>query len=285
MAESRVSTLRAILQPKLVRILGGGALCLGAYDAASSQFDLPKLSSVWGMSGSLLPWWGWFLILQSVFVYALFEYVRRPRESAGSAPGSLSDGDTLEAINVLIQDAEKRLGRLEHNHSNFRDTVAAAQHDVEQLKTKMDAVIEGVIADRALELVAELDAKIGQERPILMVPNEHSYLPNMLDEARRIIEGIAAWCRRMGWPYFDEYAKEVQQNDAQIRANAINCTLEPGEENTWQSGSHKQMWLVNLSQLRSMRRLVQTLKRELPAKAQLHSIKEVAHRTRDARVI
>jgi hypothetical protein len=176
-------------------------------------------------------------------------------------------GDTREIL--------RKLEVIEHNHGNLRDLVTALGRDMNALKTKMEAVIEGVIAGRALETVAELHAKIGRERPVLMLPEEHPHLSSHLDQARGIAEGIQAWCRRMGWPYYDDYVREVQQTAAQIRADAINCTLEPGEEKKWASGTHKQTWLLNLAQLRSMRRLVQHLRRELPAKAQLHSIKDI----------
>lgn len=38
---------------------------------------LGDLLPAWaGMTGALLPWWGWLLVLQALFTYALFEYVR-----------------------------------------------------------------------------------------------------------------------------------------------------------------------------------------------------------------
>ena len=76
MSDSRLSTIRELLRPPLVKIIGLLWIGLTTWDVLSSQFDWPNLRSVWGMTGSLLPWWGWLLVLQAIFVYALFEYVR-----------------------------------------------------------------------------------------------------------------------------------------------------------------------------------------------------------------
>jgi hypothetical protein len=48
-----------------------------AYQFGCDQFGLPTLPKLWGVTGAGLPWWGWLVIAQSGFVYALFEYVRR----------------------------------------------------------------------------------------------------------------------------------------------------------------------------------------------------------------
>lgn len=83
MAEGRLSTLQEMLKPTVVRVGGGALLFLGSYDVLCNQLGLPplkdlisKVAPFVGMTGSLMPWWGWLLILQSLFVYALFEYVR-----------------------------------------------------------------------------------------------------------------------------------------------------------------------------------------------------------------
>ncbi|HYG30653.1 MAG TPA: hypothetical protein VD887_10620 [Allosphingosinicella sp.] len=73
---SRLGLLGALLRPRLVRF---GLLIWGAlvsYDTLCSQLGLPTIREVWGMSGALLSWWGWLLVLQAILVYALFEYVR-----------------------------------------------------------------------------------------------------------------------------------------------------------------------------------------------------------------
>src|SRR5689334_14220725 len=80
----RLETLRELVRPKLI---GWGSLLIGAiaaYDSCSNQFPqlgLRKLGDILlpgvTMTGALLPWWGWLLILQAIFVYSLFEYVRR----------------------------------------------------------------------------------------------------------------------------------------------------------------------------------------------------------------
>jgi hypothetical protein len=94
MATSRIKVLHEILKPHFVKWGSRIVVAFGLYDLLSNQspsWHLPKLGDQlprWlGMSGALLPWWGWLLILQAIFVYALFEYVRRnvPVKSEGAS--------------------------------------------------------------------------------------------------------------------------------------------------------------------------------------------------------
>jgi hypothetical protein len=84
MGQSRLRTIHELLRPHIVRWTGWTVGAIGLYDVVSNQFPnlhLPKLGDLlprWiAVSGSLLPWWGWLLILQAILVYALFEYVRK----------------------------------------------------------------------------------------------------------------------------------------------------------------------------------------------------------------
>jgi hypothetical protein len=71
------SQIRELLRPLWVRVLLPVSLGVGTYDGVSSQFNLPKLSQLFGKTGALLPWWGWLLVIQAVAVAALFDFVRR----------------------------------------------------------------------------------------------------------------------------------------------------------------------------------------------------------------
>lgn len=64
-----------------MRVLLGLVAAVGGYDAVSNQFGLPTLRKLLGLSGSLLPWWGWVIALEAVVIYALFEYVQRNAKS------------------------------------------------------------------------------------------------------------------------------------------------------------------------------------------------------------
>ena len=77
MSESRLQTLGAVLRSWVARLVVGGSIFAGIYQFGCDPFDWPKLPALWGMTGVLVPWWGWLLIAQAGFVYALFEYVRR----------------------------------------------------------------------------------------------------------------------------------------------------------------------------------------------------------------
>ncbi len=77
MAEAHFQTLRAVFRPLTVKIVTGITTAVGAYDTFANQLEFPTLRRLFGMSGALMPWWGWLLVLQAIFVAALFEYIRR----------------------------------------------------------------------------------------------------------------------------------------------------------------------------------------------------------------
>lgn len=91
MAQGHVRTLRGVFHPTALKIVFAVVSVVGAYDSFSNQFSLPRLGKLAGMSGSLLPWWGWLLALQFVFVAGLFEYIRR------NVPSRSDDDDNAEA--------------------------------------------------------------------------------------------------------------------------------------------------------------------------------------------
>jgi len=119
MAQKRFQTLRAVLAPRAVKTGVISFALLGAYDVLSSQFELPTLGALvgWGapalqerfaMTGALLPWWGWLLIIQAIFVYGLFEYVRRnipARDSGGATDGAIRE--TRQSIQALERDVSR----------------------------------------------------------------------------------------------------------------------------------------------------------------------------------
>jgi hypothetical protein len=82
MAETRFSVLRDIFKPWYVKVgsaVAGACALVGGYSGLQSQFPdhLPLLQAVVVMTHiTVLPWWGWLLVLQAVFTYGLFEYVR-----------------------------------------------------------------------------------------------------------------------------------------------------------------------------------------------------------------
>lgn len=135
MAEKPTTVLGDMFRPWWVRWLGIGLAALASYDTLSSQLELPTVRKLLGMSGALLPWWGWLLILQAVFVIALFEFVRR-NVSSGAGQGDANSGD---------------LARLTHNHANLRDKFIEAEKDIQDT---------GKTAKEAAEAVENFTIKI-----------------------------------------------------------------------------------------------------------------------------
>lgn|GEM_PF-5181626 len=111
-AETRLSTLGALLKPTLVRVWLVLFGSLATYDTLASQLELRTIRAWWGMSGSLMPWWGWLLVLQAILFYALFEYVRRQLGARGDA--SIYDdsamGRKIENLASRLLEVEKAVG-------------------------------------------------------------------------------------------------------------------------------------------------------------------------------
>ena len=86
MPETRLQLLRRVFRKWWARIAVAVSMFAGLYQFACDQFGFPTIPAVWGMTGAIVPWWGWLLIAQAIFVYALFEYVRKLPGATASAP-------------------------------------------------------------------------------------------------------------------------------------------------------------------------------------------------------
>lgn len=132
MAESRFSTLRALWAPTIVKWAVSFVAVVAAYDAFSNQLSLPKLGRLLGMSGTLLPWWGWLLILQAIFVYALFEYVRRIQIPA--EPVMAVDPSILRKIEERLTPLETNYAAILRDYQNMRGLEARFTDMLDGLK-------------------------------------------------------------------------------------------------------------------------------------------------------
>jgi hypothetical protein len=144
MAQSRARTLVALLKPKVVRIGLVLFSVLAAYDTLANQLELPTARRWWGISGSLLPWWGWLLILQGIFVYALFDYVRRLPRSSGFDQ-DIGTREEFEAFAQQIVDNSATVGETMHSQSlineAFRSELTSAD---EKLAEKLTWIVERI---------------------------------------------------------------------------------------------------------------------------------------------
>jgi len=103
-SEPAIGSWKEILRPWRSRIAVGLPIAAGAYQFLCDQFDFPKLPALWGMTGVLVPWWGWMLIAILGANYALFEYVRRIAPN----PSGSSDGGEISRLEQRIARIEER---------------------------------------------------------------------------------------------------------------------------------------------------------------------------------
>ena len=156
MGISRVSTLHEIFKPWYIKVLAAGAAvptALQLYDVGCNQFGWPKLPNLWNMTRATIPWWVWLLFAQAVFVYALFEYVRRlaPASAPNDNFSAIDMGDTesrlranQDSIDRLIAEAEaNRLelaGRIESS-----ELIATARWGEQKKKAEILAAYLGLL--------------------------------------------------------------------------------------------------------------------------------------------
>lgn len=163
---ARVSVLLDVIRPWFVRILLSLWGVTAGYDGVSNQFGLQKIPKVWGMTGSLLPWWGWLLVLQAIFVFALFEYVRRNAAPSPEpvAPPCASYDDT--EIAAKVAQILVRLQGLDAKAEQVRVDAAIASRDVQKLEQKLkdrdSRVLGSFYALGARERLTELETEINQ---------------------------------------------------------------------------------------------------------------------------
>lgn len=180
MAESRWDTLRSVLAPKFVSYGGLFIVFVGAYDSLSNQLGLPTLRKVFGMTNAaLMPWRGWLLVLQGIFVYGLFEYVRRLAKPAISSPSESARPSSWHgefeafktSVLTRVQTQSDRLdGKIDgvaHKHweeiSDLQKDIQKVQNRIGELFTKNHLLDERFHA----ELVAiywALRSILGRER-------------------------------------------------------------------------------------------------------------------------
>lgn len=165
MVKGRFATLRELFKPTLVKVGGGFITALFVYDAASNQFELPKLGKLMGMSGNLLPWWGWLLILQAIFVYALFEYVRRL--SPGGNGSSYDDRNLKAEVQTLLNRVAGNDSRFASEMDNLK---LAGRADNETVRSNHDALQDRIrsLEDRQSQNNEALAAIYDRERMLTL---------------------------------------------------------------------------------------------------------------------
>lgn len=98
MGETRSQALKEVFATWKARLFVGIPMAAGAYQFGCDQLDWPKLPVLWDMTGALFPWWGWVLVAQAGFVFALFEYVRRNVGIQTPPASSLIDEERVKAM-------------------------------------------------------------------------------------------------------------------------------------------------------------------------------------------
>jgi hypothetical protein len=192
MAESRLTTIYEFTKPPLVRVALAGLAAVSGYDALSSQLDLPTIRKIWGVSGSLLPWWGWLLILQAVLGYALFEYVRL-YVSRDAEPLSASSSPST----AKVRDLESRLTKAQDRIAQLFDRADKAEADMAgQLTSLADGervrylLLETTLAEKAGQIAAETAAR--EQALLIRLNQEYAQLWTAISDIEKLKKVVSA---------------------------------------------------------------------------------------------
>lgn len=113
-----------LARPTYIRVAFFAWALVTGYDTLSSQLELPTIRKLFGMSGTLLPWWGWLLVLQAIIVLALFEYVRRNLplrhlDNYDLAPGLGELESDIEGLRRSIREIAEDRKAIIHDYQNM----------------------------------------------------------------------------------------------------------------------------------------------------------------------
>lgn len=187
---SRLTTFIHLAKPPAIRWSLWVLAVLGGYDLFCNQFGLPTARSLWGMTGSLLPWWGWLLIAHAIGVYALFEYVRRLPLGTG---GLDSEGSWRVKL-----DEHKSILRLEVQQLEVKLKVLADDLDV--LKASVEITVRET-SDKFRVLERMLDEQreiIDDKLHAIHVSLRAIYTRELLEKAAEVIrQDFSAMCDRL----------------------------------------------------------------------------------------
>lgn len=252
MSPTPVATLKDIFRPWWVRWCAGPVAAIGVYDTIAGQAELPTLRKLFGMSSNLLPWWGWLLLLQAIFVAALFEYVRRnvgqsipssPDTESSDTPRPLFDnleeaisrvGDRVSALERANAEWDERLATVDSNSKASRDLFGPIADDLaamvnERRKQQKEATIERL---QQAKLARPSAGKKWHGGAGMMSPSTERGDTGLSS----LLQGAVPRERVM------EILRIVRDD---IKGQAIHCTILQGEDGLWHDEKEKQRWVTH----------------------------------------
>jgi hypothetical protein len=256
---TKLSFIYELTRPKIVRIVLALWAFSATYDGVANQYGLHKIPALWGMTESLLPWWGWLLVAQAVFVYALFEYVRRnmatPQPEAAPAPPAQDA--------VLSQEVRTRLQALESAVKDLpaiRTSIASFESRLKPL----EATAERNAVQARREKMEEMVRTIEKARDYL-TPEVYKKSLNarsgMRPPGALTIEETTRTLQMMGIPQA-RVTEIMREADAQVRSDPIQWALSAQDIGVWDRQEDKQAWVRRVKAFDALIGLVRNLEQE-----------------------
>jgi hypothetical protein len=275
---ARLQTLQEVFRPRVAQIWTFVVSALFLYDVLCNQFGLPNIPKLWGVTGTLMPWWAWVVLLQLGFTYGLFEVMRRVAPQPPSALGKVDFADDFAALDgriAQLEDLYQQLASATDSMSTATGNVSDLKRSIDLVATAVKSLVEPALAMKRLQQLEAI------EIPAIYHPKLQKIMMNP-DGPPEILEGdteAARWSDtlrnlpRILAEIADDKTEELQKQlnaaAAGIRGNALYTTLKNDEHDVFGTPEIKQAWhirKVSLEILQSYQHnQVQALRKKIPA--------------------
>jgi uncharacterized membrane protein len=264
--EKRRGTFREIMRPWFARLFVGASVAMAFYQFACDQFGAPTLPKLWGMTG--FPWWGWLLVAQAGFVYALFEYVRRNIGGTAASEEAKSNPrleEQFQELQVLVE------GTLRPKLNQVRDRGNSVDQRLDAQEVRFDAIEERLKAferhqldlprlSRMLDRDREAEIERKRQEVLELVEKGRAMIPRDISRGLRgpmiggVFNEIEAALAAMGVPK-DQIPGYVARRTEEAKTNPKYYLMEGDDAKVWVNGDDKRYWAINKATLEAYERI------------------------------
>lgn len=232
--ETRSQALKGVFATWKARLLVGTPVGAGIYQFGCDQFDWPKLPALWGMTGQLIPWWGWLIVALAGSVFALFEYVRRnvgsnPTDDGTATPAHYDDANLRGEVEAL----QAKLAKFE---AEVAELAIRNRFEFERTRNKVLAEISSELSEYHRQISA-------YEGSIESYKNNTSRVSGMPPSSPNVPLTLMGKLTAIGVTG-EEFNAAVMARNQEIDTQNSFVILDPVDpmSATWKDGVEKKKW-------------------------------------------
>lgn len=162
--QNRLNTLQNLARPLWVKVSGISVALAGVWQFGCDQLGWPRLPQAWAIVDAHVPWWGWLITLQTIFVASLFEYVRRNTSFVPATSETAHSSELLDSVEAMLSE---KLGFYDIKVEQIRVDTAIVTSDLKKLAAKTaksdEKIMGSFFALQARERLATLESQIEED--------------------------------------------------------------------------------------------------------------------------